>query len=176
MSQMIPITARISQKDMEFLASLDIEGVKSTGEKIRYLLNEASIRRKGYEDYDSAIKLIGDIVGKNTSYIKKTENETGLHSEFMEKLSIWLLDTMAVLVSAIDEEKTKTKIGSKDWLRDIEKVLGNKVFLLLESVLRMGVTKTSSNYNPELIWERIGPILELCEVVSETYKRNSGGK
>jgi len=173
MSRLLPLTARISQDDLEFLSKIDVEGARSTGDKVRHIIGEARQRREGQADYNSAFRMLKDMLEPTSNHIRLSENLTGRHSEVIDKLLGWLPDIMAYIISS--EVKPDDKDGGNEGLEALEKGLAKKVFLLLESVLRMGVTSSSSCYNESIISENLEPLLQLCSIIESSRKNNRGG-
>lgn len=174
MSRLLPLTARISQDDLEFLSKINVEGARSTGDKVRHIIGEARQRREGQADYNSAFRMLKDMLDPTSNNIRLSENMTGRHSELLDKLLGWLPDIMAYIISS--EVKPEDKDGKKGRLEALEKGLAKKVFLLLESVLRMGITSRSSCYNESIISENLEPLLQLCSIIETSRKNNLGGK
>jgi len=173
MSRLLPLTARISPDDLEFLSKIDVEGARSTGDKVRHIIGEARQRREGQADYNSAFRMLKDMLESTSNNIRLSENKTGSHSELLDKLLGWLPDIMAYLISW--EVNPNHKDGGGKGLEELEKGLAKKVFLLLESVLRMGVTSSSSCYNETIISENMEPLLQLCSIIETSRKNNLGG-
>ena len=176
MSRLLPLTARVSQEDIEFLATIDVDGARSTGDKVRHIIAEARLRREVQKDFDSAYRMIRDLIDPSAKSVRNAENRCGAHSELTARIIQWLPDIMAYLVSSEIEVESSDDGGSKTSLAALEKGLAKKVFLLLESVLRMGITDKSACYDESIISNSIGSISELCKIVLDKQQYPGGVK
>ena len=54
-----------------------------------------------------------------------------------------------------------------DNLIELEAAIANRIFNLIESVLRLGVLPTSRCYRPEIVAKHMAPILELNDIIAQ---------
>ncbi|NNF61554.1 MAG: hypothetical protein HKN06_09540, partial [Gammaproteobacteria bacterium] len=132
--------------------------------KLRALIADARRRQHGTEEYPAALKLAQESVAPTLRIIRNSEREAGMHSELLSRLGEWLPDCMAYLVAA---NGAATDLEA-DALREIERGLAEKVFVLIQSILQMGVTRRSACYDPVLISERLDPVMDLADVIAKT--------
>jgi len=93
---------------------------------------------------------------------RQRELETRTHSELVSRVIEWLPDAMGFIVSSsamLAEGEASTE------LVNLEHGLADRVFLLMESVLQMGVTRRCPCYDTAAILTRVEPILDLARVI-----------
>lgn len=159
----VSISARISQDDAEFLSQLTILGAKTPSDKLRAILVEARQRDLGQQEYSSGLRLMRDMYEPLLDRLQQAEYETGEHSEILVRLMQWLPDMAAYVVSGLPNQEAG--IQEKE-LAAFEQGVVERVFRLMESVLQMGVTQKNSCYDPNIINDRITPVLELADTIS----------
>ena len=157
----IPVSTRISPEDAEFLARWNGAGA-TPSEKLRALIAEAREQKEGAEDYPGALRVATALIAPTLLRIRSRERELGAHSELVSRLAEWLPECLAYLISAANQPDEKV---DKKTLVRIEADLVDRAMTLMQSVLQMAVTRQSPCYHPEVIRERIGPVLDLAEVV-----------
>ena len=158
----VPLSARISVDDAEFLARLRIEGATTPSEKIRGLLADARRRADASSSYGSALTLVQDSLAPATRALRESEHAEGMHSEFALTVAEWLPDAIAFYVSSIptlgDEDRRAA-------LEELEKGLADRVFRLLEQTLRLGITPELPGYSSSLVSDRLDRVLSLLDVI-----------
>lgn len=158
----VPLSVRITPDDAEFLARLRIDQATTPSEKLRALVRSERRRREGYHSYSRVLRLTGETLAPTLERIREAENSERIHSELIHTMEEWLPDLMAFVLTSMTEEDED---GRRQALFDLEEALADRVFRLIESVMRLGVTRQVRGYDPEVIGRRIGPILELADVI-----------
>jgi hypothetical protein len=143
------------------LAGLDVESASTPSDKLRALIVEAKQRRHGTEDYAGALKLAEDLLAPTLRALRTSEHAHGLHSQLLSRFAEWLPECVAFLIAA--------KAGQTDFsaeeLTEIERGLADRAFLLMQSVLQMGVTGSRPCYDPAVVSRRLKPVLDLAKII-----------
>jgi hypothetical protein len=165
------MSVRISDGDAAFLAQLQIPGATTPSEKLRAVLREARRRHEETNDYDGCLGLIREMTEPARRHLRKFENERKIHSEFVGKLYDWLPEILATLIvfRAGDE-------NDLDNARAFESDLAEKVIVLVEAVLHLGITRQARAYDPMLMTERLDGALELTDIVARMRAQTEGSK
>ena len=159
----IPISTRISQQDADFLADLKVEGAVTPSDKLRAVIREARHRNLGTEDYPGSLAMAADTLAPTTRIIRSSENDLGIHSELVSRLTDWVSECFAYLVASNGNKVTL----SQEELLEVEASLAKRVFVLMESVLQMGVTQRSACYDPKIIRESLESVLDITNVINQ---------
>ncbi|MEM7170780.1 MAG: hypothetical protein AAF530_11460 [Pseudomonadota bacterium] len=160
MAKSIPLSVRISDKDAEFLASFDAEGAHTPSEKLRAILATARRRHEVGRDFDSCSTVVEDLLRPSLHRVRNAQREVGLRSDFVFKIFDRMPEMMAELMAAASDTAKDEKA-----LRAFEGSLAEQLFALMEEVLDMGLTSRSRTYDPELIKQRLPPILEVLNLI-----------
>lgn len=158
----VTISARISVEDAEFISRLQVEDAKTPSDKLRAIITQAKESSSRPKDYTGSLNTIQDIIQPVLRNIRKTEVDNQIHSELVIRLAEWIPDTAAFLVSSIletDEPKTFEQMSQ------VEQGVADRAIRLIESVLQLAVTEHCDCYNPEILRQKISPVLELCQII-----------
>ena len=164
------MSVRLSEDDAAFLAGLSIAGAVTPSEKLRAVLAEARRRHEGRESYARCVAVLDDMLAPALQRLREVEYTDRLHSEFMAELYAWLPAASALLVIGVGGA------GGRD--TDpvaLEAGLADRVFELIEAVLRLGLTTRSPCYDPDLIADRLGGVLELTDLMRSRRNGGQGG-
>lgn len=157
----VPISVRLTPNDAEFIAQMNVEGASTPSDKLRAIIVDARRRKLGTQDYSSSLKLTQDMAAPTLRIIRASEHTHRLHSELISRLGDWLPECLAYLIASNGAD---TELDEKH-LEDIEQGLAQRVFVLMQSVLQMAVTKRGPVYNPEVVHDGVQPVLDLAEVI-----------
>lgn len=169
------LSTRVTDEDAAFLARLEIEGAETPSDKIRALIGEARRRHEGKRDFRSALARVSDLLAPVEADVRAAEHATQQRSELVRLTSGWLAEALAFLVSQGQEEAGGPKKAGA-LLLATERGLADRVFQLMEAILRLGVTGEAPCYDRAAISERLGPILELLEVIRAVRARGAPGR
>lgn len=156
------VGVRLTDEEAEFLAQLKIENAATPSDKLRAIIDDARMRKLGTEDYDGSLKLVLDMLAPTTRIIRSSENDHRMHSELVSRLSDWVPECMAYLVASNGSEM----VLDQDRLREIEAALADRVFVLIQSVLQLAISKHAPLYDNDVVQGGVQPVLELAEVVA----------
>ena len=157
----IPISVRITPEDAEFIAAMDIAGASTPSDKVRAVLGEARRRRLDPRDYAGCLAQLQEMLAPALRGLRQAERDLGAHSELLTLVGEWLPEMMASLIAGAAEIEPGDAIES---LREVESDVADRVFRLIESVLRLGVTETCRGYDAAVIDSRLEAALRLAEV------------
>ncbi len=158
----VTISARIPREDAEFISQLQVDGATTPSDKLRSIIIEARQRHLGKQDYRGCMAVTQEMVAPVSSHIREQEHIRNVHSELVTRVLDWLPDAMAFIVASGSTEGSES---DTNLLGKLEDGIADRVFLLMESVLQMGVTQRCPCYNGQAIQERVGPILDLMRVI-----------
>jgi len=155
------ISVRITPQDSEFIANLEMEEAITPSEKIRALLKMARENHNQERDLPSCLNFARNVVDPVINQLKKVELEEQLHSELVTVFSEWLIHLLGYIGTL---EKCEM---NKHTLLQIEAEIGHRLFRLMGSVVRMGVTHSAPCYNPQLIRNSLPPLQEILSIIQE---------
>ncbi len=160
----VPVSVRLPAEDAGFLEHMVIEGADTLSEKLRAIVAEARLRQHGTSQFDAALRIAQGGVRPTLQIIRNNEREHRMHSELVSRLGEWLPDCVAYLVAC---NGSATHLPPEQ-LTEIERDLADRVFVLIQSVLQMGVTRRSPCYDSSVIDDRLEPVLDLADVIGKT--------
>ncbi|RED53961.1 hypothetical protein DFP90_101760 [Aestuariispira insulae] len=184
-NKMIPLSVRITEDDAAFLATLSYDGAASLSEKTRALIAEARRRRENQGHLDEALRVLEDIHSAQDSRRREVERQEEAHSELLSQFSRWLMDTHILFLEgaeAAGQSKSKEREGGKEAkgsrpsskkavrhesIIAYERRMADQIFLLMDLVMRQGLTENSRNYDPKVISSRMVEILELSRLLQK---------
>jgi hypothetical protein len=158
----VTISARISQEDAAFISQLTIDDAKTPSDKLRAIIADAKLRSNRKQDYASSLQHIQELVQPLLRRIRKAEVENRIHSELIIRLTEWLPDTLAFLLSSISAQDDQ---DITEALFHLEQGAAERLIRLMESVLQLAITEQCACYNPEIMRTKIGPVLELSQII-----------
>lgn len=164
MPKSVPLSVRVSEDDAEFIAGLEVAGAATPSDKVRALLMEARRRRERFRDYAGCLSMIHEMLVPTLQRVREAEHRQREHSELVAKVSEWLPDLAAFLLTGLADVPEESE---REALEDLERGVADRIFRLMEAVLRMGVTRTCRGYDPDVISDRTDAIVELAELIRE---------
>lgn len=168
----IAMSVRVSPDDAEFIAGLTIPGASTPSDKLRSIIAQARARTEGTADYATCLTLVQDLLAPARQRVREAEHRHRVNSELLAAVLDWLPETLAGVMSqtpvapAANSSDEATQAERRQ-LTDLESSLADRVFMLVEIVLRMGVTKECRGYDRKLIADRIAPAIELAQLLGK---------
>ncbi|MHA7773683.1 hypothetical protein [Roseibium sp. M-1] len=179
MAKSIPISVRLSDDDFEFLAGYEVQGARTPSDKMREILRLAREREEGTQDVATCEDMLRSMTRPAERRLRQMQRETGTRSDFVIKLYERLPEMVAELVAAApapdkEPEKSSGKTTGKatEELMRFEADLSAQLFALVEEIFNLGLTSQSRTYDPDLMDQRLEPILEIARLLDQ--KRQSG--
>lgn len=168
----IAMSVRVSPDDAEFIAGLAIPGASTPSDKLRSIIGQARARTEGTAEYASCLALVQDMLSPARQRVREAEHRHRVNSELLAAVLDWLPETLAGVMSQTpegspaptSEEARKAELKQ---LADLESALADRVFMLIELVLRMGVTRECRGYDRKLVADRIAPAIELAQLLAK---------
>ncbi len=157
----VPISARISEQDADFLASLKIDGANTPSEKIRYLISQARQQRVSVHSYSDALGRMRRLFEPGVERVNEAEYRLDSYSEPLHLFYDWLPEIVALAMTGGDELDEKSLIR-------LEAGIADRTLRLSEAMLRFGVTNECRCYNPQLLHDRLQSLLDLAGIISES--------
>ncbi len=167
----VPLSVRISEADADFLNGLAIPGATTHSEKLRALIAEARRRRSGNRSYADVLAVLQDIEAPAERRLRDAEGRVKQHSELLAQAASWLPDTMAYLMGNLPNADDDEAAGK---LQALEDGLADRVFVFVERVLRMAVTRHNPCYDSSAISRRMEPVVELCDIIRAQVETEKG--
>lgn len=161
----VPYSVRVSQDDAAFLAELKVSGAVTPSDKLRTIISAARERAEGSTDYQGCLRNLGELTSRAILLIREFEQQQSIHSEIVLTLTEWSQELLAFVTAKANGAKGEQ---SKELLLEIEKGICDRIFTLIEKILRMGITTRSSCYEPTAISQRLEPVLEIVNVLLKT--------
>ena len=163
--QMQTLSARIPVEDIEWLASLEIQGAISPSDKLRALIAQMRRQYAGTLDYEASLSWLRDLVAPFVTAIRAFEHQNRMHSEVLTLTAEWLPQIMATLLS----ERTLAK-DDRERAIAVEEIVVQRCFQLLTSLMRLAVTRDTACYSPAVIDRHVSTVLELAGIVAQARK------
>ncbi|NNK01139.1 MAG: hypothetical protein HKP58_12080 [Desulfatitalea sp.] len=157
------ISARISHEDAEFLSQMKINGAETPSDKLRGLIAEARRRHNTSLDYAGSLQMLHELIFPIIQQVRQKEVDHQVHSEVISRLSEWVPDTLAFLISFFPQTKSQDDLQN---LLQLEQGLVKRLFLLLEAFLQLAISSHCPCYEPDTIQKRIRPVLDLCGIIA----------
>jgi len=142
MAAMQTVSARIPTDDLQWLATLDMQGANTPSDKLRALVTQLRRQHEGALEYSASLQWMRDLVAPFLTAVGAFEHRQGRHSEVLRLISDWVPQLMALLVA-------ESTLG-KDPLRkaqEIEDKLVVRCVQLLTGILRLGITASIDCYD-----------------------------
>lgn len=165
-----PISVRITPRDAEFIAELNIDEAITPSDKIRALLKEAREKRDSLKDLSTCFGFARKTLGLLLDRIREEEIKQQKYSELISCFGDWFTDLL-VYMASLECEVKENKID----LASVEIEFAQRIFRLCNSIVRMGVTQNAPCYDPEIISKRLPPLVEIISII-KNHQGNQGVK
>lgn len=160
MPRSVTLSVRVSDDDAAFLAGFEVPGAHTPSEKLRAILTSARLRQEGTRDFDGCARVMEEMLRPGVQKLRSAQREAGVRSHFLMKLYERVPELVADLVASVPEPD-----GAPEALRRFEAAVAEQVFAVIEEILDMGLTSRSRTYDPDLIRQKLVPILEVLELL-----------
>lgn len=170
MGKTVQVSARISQEDAAFLASLQISGAHTPSDKLRAIITEARHRQAGQESYRDCVRMVDNLLEPTRLVIGESELRHKMHSDLIPRVLDWLPDMLGLVVASRAELSEDESIES---MVALETAIADRVFRLMESVLQMGVTQRCPCYRDNAIRERVEPVKDLITAIGVLEEKHA---
>ena len=157
----VPLSVRVSPDDAAFISEVDIAGAETPSDKVRALLADARKRREGFIDYPSCRAMVQEMLAPTLQRLRAAEHREKVHSELVLELLQWMPEALAFVLTDLPDA------GDRAELQAFEDGVAERLFRLIENVIRMNVTRECRGYDPSVVARRMQPVIELIEVIRE---------
>ncbi len=157
------ITIRLDEDDLAYLSSVELAGAANLSEKVRALLAEARGQREGMQDPVLAYDFMRRLFAAPERSIRETEMQAHMRSELIARLTAWLPEVSAVLLSASALPNGSARERSEH-LRKLERSLGERALSLVDSLLQMSLAGFPGCYEPEALARRAQPAIRTASL------------
>lgn len=162
MPKTVPLSVRIPYEDAEFLAELNLDSAATPSDKVRSIISQYRVSTiNGNDGYKEVLGSLNELLGPKLNHLKQLQYDNDVHSELFRILAEWLPDMLAHFLSG------SKKVDSVEGLKKLESNLCDKVFALMESVLRLGVTTTAPCIDDAAILKRVDRSIELVDAIKK---------
>lgn len=168
----VPLSVRLSQEDAAFIAGLSIQGAVTPSEKIRALIREARQKQAGTGSYTESLNFYQNLLAPTLEREREVEATRAMHSELLIQFSYWLPEVLAYVTANVPK---MTEEDVVERLTTLEQGVADRIFQLFQQVLRLAVTGRSPCYDETVIASRVGPILELNELLKISMSKKGEG-
>ena len=152
------ITIRLDEDDLTYLSSVEMNGAANLSEKIRALLAEARAQRDGMHDSGLAWDFTRRLFAAPERGIREAELQAQMRSELIARVAAWLPDISAVVLAGAPPAAGTARERAES-LRSLERVLGDRVIGLVDTILQMSLAGFPGCYEPEALSRRAQPAL-----------------
>ncbi len=159
------VSARIPVEDLQWLATLEVQGASTPSDKLRALVAQLRRQHEGALEYSASLQWMRDLVGPFVTSIGAFEHQQGKHSEVVRLIGDWVPQLMAILIS-------ENNLGREPLRRvqEIEDRLVGRAAQLLMGILRLAVTRGADCYDPQVLEKYLPQILELSALIDSSRK------
>lgn len=157
------LSCRVDMADADFLLALDIPGATTVSDKLRHVLAEYRRRQMNLQNFGDCLTEMRNLLTPFLQMAQEMENAHQVRSELIGRL----LETLPVMMAILITSRSPSEEGKqKAYLQAEESRLADRLFQLIEGVLRMAISSRPPCYDPDLFAERLPPLLELAEILS----------
>ena len=155
---MIPISARLPDHLHEWLSLTPLEDATTLSDKLRVAVAHLKRLHDGSAEYISTLSVYRDLGRSARTRIAALEQSSGTHSEVLAAMAEHLPSLLATLHAS--------EIATQEDARSLEAALTRKTMQLAEALLRQAVTRNAAAFDTQVVQQNIGPVLELCQLIS----------
>lgn len=163
----VPISGRVQQGDYEFLMSHPMGGKVTASEKLRGVLSFYRSYHESLRNYGDCIAELERLADPAIKGVREAERRHGLRSEVLDRCLRTLPQMLAEVVTA---EVPADPDKQREYLLALEARLANELAALLESFLRLALTRSAPAYNPRLPRTKLRTAIELIELIEKTQQ------
>jgi hypothetical protein len=165
MAAMQTVSARIPTEDLQWLATLEIQGTSTPSDKLRALVAQLRRQHEGAMEYSASLQWMRDLVSPFVTSVGAFEHLQGKHSEIVRLISDWVPQLMAILVC-------EQNLGQEPLRKaqEIEEKLVGRAVQLLTGILRLGITPGAGSYDPQVIEKYLPRIIELSALIDSSRR------
>lgn len=164
----MPLSVRMSPEEMLMLSELHLDDAVTPSDKIRRLIKWGHRQQQSRSSYAEALSVAEDRLAPTVRKLRQHEAEQHVHSDLLLQSLAWLPDMFALAGTALQGDAAKedgTKVA-----HTLEDDVAERIFSLLLTVLKMGLTPTAHCYRSSHLTDRLPAVLELCRLLDQTLR------
>ncbi|MCB1844104.1 MAG: hypothetical protein KDI09_14165 [Halioglobus sp.] len=166
------VTVRLSAKEQESLALLEIEGASTVSDKIRMLVARAASERHARQEFAAALNVMNGLLVPVKDGIKIAEHRSGMRSEWMDRLLNWLPSAVAMVLSRSGEVSN----SEPQQLVELERELLEEHARFMTSVFQIGLSPERGCYKRENYDENVIACMAVAAAVSQALDKQEQGE
>jgi len=168
MPAMQTVSVRIPTEDLEWLSLFEVQGATTPSDKLRAFVSQMRRQHEGALDHGASMQWMRELVAPFVASKDAFEHKANRHSELIRILCDWLPQAMAVLVA-------ESQLGRDPQRKalEVEEKLAARVFQLITSILRLGVTQSADCYDPRVLEKHLPQVIELAGVIAANRNKPS---
>lgn len=168
-SQMQTLSVRVPAEDIEWLASLEVQGAVTPSDKLRALIAQMRRQHQGTMDYAACVAWLRDLMTPFVVALREVEHRQKIHSDALDAVIEWVPQIAATLLAG-------QRFGADDVaaVMALEEALIQRCFQLTTTLLRLGITPRAECYDPSAIERRLARVIELTDLISADRKQRKG--
>lgn len=168
-SQMQTLSVRVPTEDIEWLASLEVQGAVTPSDKLRALITQMRRQHQGTMDYAACLAWLRDLITPVVVALREVEHRQKIHSDALDAVIEWVPQIAATLLAA-----PRFRADNVAVVMELEDALIQRSFQLMTTLLRLGVTPHAECYDPSAIERRLTRVIELADLISADRKQRKG--
>lgn len=158
----LTISVRLSEADAKFLDRVVIGDANNQSEKLRAIIDRTRQQEEGRHNYPAGLRMADDMLDPVRWTILNQERRESIHSELLSRVYEWLPDILAYVLANVEQEPDSDE---QITLQELESGVADRIFRLIEATLRLGLSSENPCYDKEAVTRRLGPALELLELM-----------
>lgn len=160
----VNLSVRLSAEEARFLKRLSVPNADTVSEKLRLIIDRAKRREEGAHNYPAALRLVDELLDPVRLGLLDQERREQVHSELLARVYEWLPDMLGFLLAGVEQEPDSDEVIE---LAQLESGISERVFRLIEAVLRLALTDPNPCYEPDAISRRLAPALALADLLQQ---------
>ncbi len=169
----VNLSVRLSSEDARFLKRLSIPNAETVSEKLRMIIDRARRREEGAHSYPAALRMVDELLDPVRLGLLDQERREQVHSELLARVYEWLPDMLGYLLAGVDQEPDSDEVIE---LAQLESGIAERVFRLIEAVLRLALTCPNPCFESDAISRRLASTLALARLLETVAPPPKGAK
>ncbi|MDR2011642.1 MAG: hypothetical protein LBQ20_01065 [Rhodanobacter sp.] len=154
---MIPVSGRLPEDLYQWLSGLSLEGATTFSDKMREAIATLKRLHDGSADYVGALAMHRDLAYAARHQLAVIERDGGTHSE--------VLASMFEHIPAFGAALQSAHLSTPEDARALEAQLARRALQLAETLLRQMLTTEAAAYDPQVVRQNAGRLVELAQRV-----------
>lgn len=171
-----PLSVRLTDEDMAFLSTFEGGDAVTPSEKVRALIGRAREERLSRAKPDLAHQTARTFLAPLAAYVQKAEEAEDLHSELLASELAWCEDLISDLVIFQGRAETDGADNPEKTLVDIERKLTRRLFLMVDRLMRYGLTAQTPAYDPGIVTNYLSGLHEFLELLKLQNRKVTQGE